>query len=186
MTEGIHSLSAMVTVTFLRDRQWADPEGRAHPSRRHLTVPPGPLGHERPGGAHNGRTRPAQRPACACGPCTGQPDSGYRRWPGWMLFCPFRLRFPDPPLRVTEVRKTPAPQNNTQPGKNKGQGQGQGQSSDGLLTTRVTTTGHSRGKSMASRYRQRHSRGGCSGTVTALACALPGIISRALRMSRVR
>ena len=53
---------------------------------------PAPRGTQR---AHTGPTSAAQRAARACGQCTGQPDSGYRRWPGWMLSYPFRLRFPD-------------------------------------------------------------------------------------------
>lgn len=48
-------------------------------------------------GTHKGHP-PAAHPPRSSPPvrhCAGQPDSGYRRWPGWMLPYPFRLHFPD-------------------------------------------------------------------------------------------
>ena len=88
--EGIHSLSAMVTVTFF------------------VTVSGQTLmaAHIRPGG-----------PRARVGPVRVN-HSGYRRWPGWMLSCPFRLRFPDlTNSSSARGQEAPAPQDTTHPGK---------------------------------------------------------------------
>ena len=77
------ALMSITPVLRARDRTFADVTRRTPRPSRDTQTP------------HTGRTRAAQRPTCACGPYVAPHPSGYRGWPGWMLFCPFRFRFPD-------------------------------------------------------------------------------------------